>query len=253
MAKCAIIDDHDCHSDMLSLSDMTACPVITADQMSQYDYVLRYTDSQLKLHAVNKNLKPLTVDFVHGKLARRSNEPGRRTQLIAKAIGIKPGFYPRVLDATAGLASDAFVLSQLGCSVVCVERHPIIAALVQDALSRWCSAYPTQSVPFDYHCCAVQTHLKMSDHAFYDSIYLDPMYPARTKSALVKKEMRMVHDLVGYDGASSALIDLVMPYAAKRVVVKRPLHAACLDEKKPSWVYKGKSTRYDVYTVTSPR
>src|SRR5690606_23122611 len=79
---------------------------------------------------------PVFADFVEGALAYRRLHGGGRGQPVARAVGLKPGIYPKVLDATAGLGRDAFVLAALGCEVVMLERSPIIAALLDDALAR---------------------------------------------------------------------------------------------------------------------
>src|SRR5690606_40499174 len=79
---------------------------------------------------------PEFADFEEGALAYRRLHGGGRGQPVARAVGLKPGIYPKVLDATAGLGRDAFVLAALGCEVVMLERSPIIAALLEDALRR---------------------------------------------------------------------------------------------------------------------
>jgi 16S rRNA (guanine1516-N2)-methyltransferase len=84
-----------------------------------------------------------------------------------------------------------------------------------------------------------------------DVIYLDPMFPARTKSALVRKNMRILKQIVGEDEDISQLFTLAQRYASKRVVIKRPLHAASITHKQPSVVFKGKVCRFDVYLMTT--
>ena len=76
------------------------------------------------------------ADFLEGASAHRRLFGGGSGQMIAKAVGLKPGVRPRVLDATAGLGRDAFVLAQLGCTLDLIERQPIVAELLADALSR---------------------------------------------------------------------------------------------------------------------
>ncbi|MGL9773657.1 MAG: class I SAM-dependent methyltransferase [Sodalis sp. (in: enterobacteria)] len=55
---------------------------------------------------------------------------------VAKAVGIKGQGLPDVVDATAGLGRDAFVLACLGCRVQMFERHPVMAALLKNGLRR---------------------------------------------------------------------------------------------------------------------
>src|SRR5690606_2213602 len=79
---------------------------------------------------------PVRVDFVEGAVAHRRLFGGGSGQMIAKAVGVQPGVRPHVLDATAGLGRDAFVLASLGCEMDLIERQPIIAALLEDGLRR---------------------------------------------------------------------------------------------------------------------
>ena len=65
-----------------------------------------------------------------------------------------------------------------------------------------------------------------SDYA--DVVYLDPMYPHKQKSALVKKEMRVFQHLVGADLDADELLLPALQLAKKRVVVKRPDYAEFL-------------------------
>jgi len=89
---------------------------------------------------------------------------------------------------------------------------------------------------------------ELSDAEMPDVIYLDPMFPERTKSAAVKKEMQVFHALVGTDPDADELLPLALEKARYRVVVKRPRIAPSLTGPEPSHVLEGKSNRYDIYT-----
>ena len=80
-----------------------------------------------------------------------------------------------------------------------------------------------------------------------DVIYLDPMYPSRDKSALVKKDMQILHQLVGHDATGAELLSIAVQRAKKRVVVKRPKGAPLLNTLKPVAEVVSKNTRYDIY------
>ena len=75
------------------------------------------------------------------------------------------------------------------------------------------------------------------------------MFPPRSKSALVKKEMRVFHALVGSDDDADELLPAALRVARKRVVVKRPRIAPALEGARPSHVLAGKRNRYDIYVV----
>lgn len=189
------------------------------------------------------------VDFADGAVAHRRKFGGGRGQAIAKAVGLKQGQTPFVIDATAGLGRDGFVLASLGCKVELVERHPVVYLLLADGLKR---AYKDDEIGIwmqqRMHLLDVSgiSTLEEQQH-FADVVYLDPMYPHREKSALVKKEMRVFQSLVGADLDADKLLKPALAIAQKRVVVKRPDYAENLDNLKPSTVIATKKNRFDIY------
>ena len=196
---------------------------------------------------------PLRVDFIEGALAHRRQYGGGSGQMIAKAVGIQPGVRPTVLDATAGLGRDAFVLACLDCHVQMIERNPIVAALLADGLRR---------ARLDVHVAGIvqRMPLLVGDAIELMSawtaqapqvIHLDPMFPSRDKSALVKKEMRLFKPLVGADDDAPALLAAALALATHRVVVKRPRKAPAIVGAAPTYSLQGKSSRYDIYAKKS--
>lgn len=154
-----------------------------------------------------------------------------------------------MLDATAGLGRDAFVLAAIGCQVKLVERHPVVRALLEDGLQR---AYQDPELgawmPARMQLLPVQTIEAFSpDEADIDVVYLDPMYPHKTKSALVKKEMRVFQHLVGEDLDADHFLPIAKHIARKRVVVKRPDYAPFLAQQRPNFSTLTKNHRFDVY------
>ena len=97
----------------------------------------------------------------------------------------------------------------------------------------------------------LQNQAKQAAHHRPEVVYLDPMYPHRSKSALVKKEMRALRALVGDDEDASLLLQAARQCALKRVVVKRPKGAPLIDDTKPSGNVQSKNTRYDIYPASS--
>jgi len=207
-----------------------------------YDFLLVITEPRLELREIGeKPSKPLYVDFLHGKAAHRHKYGGGRGQLIARAVGIKKSIKLTVLDATAGLGRDAYVLACLGCKMILLERSPIIAELLADGLRH--IDLDMQLIITD----AISYMQNLSQDKRPDVVYLDPMYPLRTKSALVKKEMRILRKIVGEDEDAAQLLAIALQTARNRVVVKRPRLAPEIKGPKPDLVYKGKSSRFDVY------
>lgn len=194
---------------------------------------------------------PVRVDFVEGAAAHRRLYGGGSGQMIAKAVGVQSGIRPRILDATAGLGRDAFVLATLGCEMQLIERQPVIAALLEDGLARAARAPEVADIVARMQLRtgnAIELMRQWSG-APPQVIYLDPMFPHRDKSALVKKEMRLFRPLVGDDPDAPALLEAALALASHRVVVKRARKAPAIEGPKPGYSLEGKSSRYDIYPL----
>ncbi|WP_172560391.1 class I SAM-dependent methyltransferase [Vibrio fluvialis] len=225
-------------------------------------FALVLTAERLELRKTDEpKLGAIYVDWVSGAVAHRRKFGGGKGQAIAKAAGLNKGVTPTVLDGTAGLGRDAFVLASLGCKVQMVERHPVVAALLDDGLMRakldaeigpWVSERVTL-----LHASSHSALQQLAQDAAFerpDVVYLDPMYPHpenKKKSALVKKEMRVFQSLVGADNDADSLLAPALLLATKRVVVKRPDYAEWLDEHKPNMAIETKKNRFDVYVIAA--
>ena len=215
---------------------------------SSETFQLRLLPEYLALEQIDDPKQGLVfVDFVSGAVAHRRKFGGGKGQAIAKAVGLKSGVQLDVIDATAGLGRDAFVLASLGCNVTLVERSPVAAALLEDGLER---AY------LDFEIGEwIQQRMQLQFGSGYeylqshqtDVVYLDPMFPHKKKSALVKKEMRVFQGVVGADLDADDLLEVALNAARYRVVVKRPDYAPFLNDKKPTMSIKTKKNRFDVY------
>jgi 16S rRNA (guanine1516-N2)-methyltransferase len=191
-------------------------------------------------------VKELMVDFVGGAVGHRYRFGGGRGQALPRAAGFAGGQTPSVVDATAGLGRDAFLLASLGAEVVMIERSAAIAALLEAGLARAREAGP------DYSAIAGRLRLIHGDArkilpALDPAVVLvDPMHPPRGNSALVKQEMRLLRETVGDDRDAGELMGAALAAAGQRVVLKWPIHAPPLpDLPPPSHSITGKSTRYD--------
>lgn len=220
-------------------------------------YELKKTDDRLELIITDgKTSHKIFAEFLTGPLGYRRRKGGGKSQAIAKAIGFKSRKEPLVvLDATAGLGRDGFILASLGCTVQLVERSPIMAKLLLDGLAR--ASMDEKSRLIVQRIDVVVEDAKKILEALTrqnrpDVVYLDPMFPHDDKSALTKIEMRLIRNIVGDDLDADALLSLALLKARKRVVVKRSRHAPALLGSSPSFVVKGKSNRYDVYLTGDP-
>jgi len=218
-------------------------------------YILYLSENRLELRALaagqGTGYGPVFVDFIAGKAQYRRKYGGGSKQLIARAVGIKKGMAPRILDATAGFAQDAFVFACLGCQVTLVERSAVIAALLDDAIKRAAAHAEVGKLVRDNfyleHAEATHFMCNLNEKDRPDVIFLDPMFPEKSSSALVKKEMRVFREIVGIDADADELLPIALTKARNRVVVKRPEYASWLNGMRPSVEMKSKKHRYDVY------
>lgn len=193
----------------------------------------------------------ISVNFSSGSSVHRRVYGGGKNQALGKAIGLNKKADPYVLDATAGLGRDAFVMASLGCTVKMVERSPVIGALLQDGLSRGMDDDDIAQVVKNMSLVMADSIQFMQSapvlHDRPDVVYLDPMFPGRKKSAKVKKEMQTLQQLLGYGDDLHLLLDAALACATNRVVVKRPKGAGLISSSKPAHTIESKKTRYDIY------
>ena len=231
-------------------------------------FLLFLTNERLELRATGKVVPgPVYAEFVSGPLAWRRETSGKN-QHLCRSVGLskrslsQPSL--RVLDTTAGLGRDAFVLACQGACVTMCERNPVAAALLADGLHRASQHVMTAGdkelaavlgrMTFEFcDTCSMLQSDKGKGAERWDVVYLDPMYPHRDTSALSKKEMRAFREVVGADGDAAQLLALALGIAKERVVVKRPKGAAPLGVDsgvaKPDFEIASPNTRYDVYQV----
>ncbi len=191
-----------------------------------------------KLVLLVQGYAPLYADF-NSKTVQRRREAGK-TQGLIRACRPQTGL--RILDATAGWGRDAALLASFGADVVMLERQPVMAALLADGLVRMQNSNLKLSLicadAVDYLQC-----LAMTDRP--DVIYIDPMHPVRQKSALVKKDMQILQQLIGADDDAPILLQHALCTARQRVVIKWPQRLPPL--LSPNHSIQGKTVRFDVY------
>jgi 16S rRNA (guanine1516-N2)-methyltransferase len=236
------------------LAKKLALPLVRQEKPVKYDFLLVYTTEGLGLKQMGeKKTGPLIISFTNPTMTYRIKHGGGRRQALARALGLKKGLLHSVIDATAGLGRDAFILACLGCQVHMLERSPILAVLLEDALQRAAKSELTAETTMNRLLFSHQDSRdflqNLKPDNFPDVIYLDPMYPERTKSSLVKKEMRILRGLVGNNQDAAELLNLALLRAQNRVVVKRPRLAPTLSTLKPSHQITGKTSRFDVYLM----
>lgn len=248
------------HAKALTLAEHLQQPLLLdcdPQTLSEPQFVLLWDKQGLALQQTGRKVPgPIRAEFTAGALDHRRKFGGGKGQMIAKAVGVKAGVYPWVLDVTAGLGKDAFVLASLGCTLQLLERSPVVHALLADGLERalyFAEAEDEELLNtlkrMQLLACDGRNYLsQLATSARPDVIYLDPMFPGRDKSADVKKDMRAFHDIVGKDNDAGELLQQALQQALYRVVVKRPRKSPWLGELQPSYQLEGKTSRYDIYT-----
>ena len=211
----------------------------------------------------------MTVRADFAALLPRARSGRLGQELLVRAARVRGVEAPRALDATAGLGEDAFLLAAAGFEVELYEREAAIAALLRDALAR-----ATASENPQLAAIAARMHLHEGDSvaalralaaaagstdpvapAPPDVVYLDPMFPARRKSAAVKKKLQLMQQLEqpATDEEAAVLLEVARAARPRKVVVKRPAKGPWLAGVKPSYSVEGKAVRFDVLVVPELR
>ena len=194
----------------------------------------------------------MRAEFLRGAQAFRAARQGHQREAIARACGVsgaRPG--PWIVDATAGLGRDAFILAAMGAHVTLLERSRVVHALLVDGLRRAGSGGAAEVVA---RMTAIHTDARdwlrgrNADEA-PDTVYLDPMYNGRRRAA-AGKELALLQALLGSSHDHAELLEAARAAARYRVVVKRHRHAPALAGVPPDYQLTGRSTRFDVYRVS---
>jgi 16S rRNA (guanine1516-N2)-methyltransferase len=249
-------------------------------------------------------MQPFFVDFcpsIHSRIGKRLHSDNQPNEILLKAISKRGAVTdpPIVMDLTAGFAQDALIMARAASQVHMVERHAIVAQLLDDALRRLkliAALDETNLHEHEYTTLAharslssrlylhpgdaisiiqamtnetgpIENHLQQLQLQQPDICYLDPMFPPRTKSAAVKKNMQILHGLLHSSTSKDeeeeheyiriqeeqALLQAALSLAKSRVVVKRPIAAEPLGGKHgtiPSYTLQGSINRWDIYVVS---
>ena len=220
------------------------------------------------------------------KLQKRLQYHNLTHELLVKATKVKGREKLRVIDATAGMGEDSLLLAASGCEVTLYEQDPVIAALLQDTMRRALEEAALHEIVMRMQLvegdsidhlrklgeaatgsnvqCGMEgedAHHGSSPHETLDAtangsdialkrpdvIYLDPMFPERQKSGLVKKKFQLIHYLEAPAENEEALMQAAIAARPFKIVVKRPAKGPYLAGLKPSYSLDGKAIRYDCY------
>lgn len=219
----------------------------TSLDSEQTKFELYFENGMLCLQALSGSAPgALYVDF--SALKKRASDALLKQNLL-KAIGARRGKRPSVLDATAGLGADSFLMATAGCRVEGLEKHNIVFALLEDGLTRFRKIANNNSSD-------LSLQIKHQDFISYEPnadrpqvVYLDPMFPPKSKSAQAKKPMTYLQALVGEADSEELMFAAAKQHAGERIVVKRAKNSPLISAEKPDISFKGSSSRFDVYLV----
>ena len=214
---------------------------------------LKVSRDGLSLMRDGMELRP---DFA--EMLPRIKQGALQREMLVKAARMKGVEAPRAVDATAGLGEDSLLLAAAGFTVTLCEADPVIAALLEDALARASAHEVLGSIVERMHLVAGDSRITLaragaSTGAQPDVVYLDPMFPGRTKSAAVKKKFQLIHGLERPTEPldEESLLQAALAARPRKVVIKRPVTGPYLAGVKPSHAIAGKAVRYDC--IVPPR
>ena len=167
----------------------------------------------------------LKCSFIEGPILHRLKYGKGRGQNLAKAVGMKSNKNRNIIDATAGLGYDSFILASLGANVTLIERSEKIYKLLQDGISEGMLYGGEISKIIGRMSLIYGDSKNILPQLSPEVILIDTMYKDRKKSALVKNDMRLVREIVGTDSDYTELIEVALKFALKRVVIKQPRYA----------------------------
>lgn len=241
-----------------AIKQLSQLPLFDNARPDEFTHILCLEDSGLSLQRLHLkageiHTQPTKVDFQDPTLLHRLNSFGKN-QGLAKAVGLNKHDPMYVLDATAGLGRDAFILASMGCKIDMLEQSAVIYSLLKDGLKR---------AEISEDKVLLATVQLMSLHYINardwlegimqgnkdkpDVIYLDPMFPPRNKHANVKKDIALLQEILGSDEDNDSLLELAKSCAKHRVVVKRPGNKVQKGSAKPSFVVPGKTAHFEVF------
>ena len=187
----------------------------------------------------------LRGDFM--RMLPRLRQGRLQQELLVRAARVRGAEAPTAVDCTAGLGEDSLLLAAAGFQVTLFERDETICALLADAIARAAKEPQLVEVVGRMTLVGGDSIEGLADLGFApDVVYLDPMFPARTKSAAVKKKFQLLHHLEQPCQEEDALVAAALAAGPRKVVIKRPAKGPQLAGMKPSYSIAGKAVRYDV-------
>lgn len=227
-------------------AEMLGLPVVTdAAEIPPEQLHLQADDGGLSLVQGKLSVRG---DFTH--MIPRLRPSNLNREFLVKAGRMKGIECPVAIDATAGLGEDSLLLAAAGFRVHLFEYNPVIAALLLDAMER-AREVPELREPvsrMELHVGDSIEAMNRSEDSIGcipDLVLLDPMFPERQKSALVKKKFQLIHRLESPCMDEETLLNAAIAAGPRKILIKRPLKGPWLAGRKPGYSISGKAVRYD--------
>ena len=211
-------------------------------------FKLEVLETSLCLDDRYSNQKPLQVNFEEADFLARVSRAGKKNELVAKAVGVRKGL--RVLDCTAGLGRDGFLLAALGCEVTMLERSRVMYLLLKDGLGRAARHVELTNTSARIRLRHGDAKILIAELAAdHDVLYLDPMFPEKKSSAAVKGDMQQMQRYLGSDQSAIQLLRHAQNSVCPKVVLKRPALYVDQEGLEPHHVVGNRNSRYEVFVA----
>lgn len=217
------------------------------EKLREVGLELKYTEDGLTL---TDGKLSIMVDFKD--MLPRLKQSNLQNEMQVKAARIKGQPMPqKIIDATAGFGEDSLILAAAGFDVDLYEFDDIIALLLEDGLDRAKNIPELAPIVARMHFHHADSIQAMQNLDYLpDSILLDPMFPSRSKSAMIKKKFQLLQKIESPCSVEEELLNAAIAANPKRIIIKRPLKGQFLADKKPSYSLEGKAIRYDCFVFS---
>ena len=268
------------NNDSISYIAVTEAAKAGLELFRDTDGRLTLTDGKLSLCAdFSDSIRRIKPDNLSRELLVRAAKLKSKSKSGGGSSNSTATTRPLAIDATAGFGEDSILLAAAGFEVVMYEYDAVIAALLEDALRRASESdndklraavshmklinadsieamQHLQEKPNEHSQEKPDEHLQKPDEHLQkkpDIILLDPMFPAREKSALIKKKFQLLQRLEQPCTDEEALLNAALSVHPHKLIIKRPLKGAYLASRKPDYSIKGKAIRYDCIVMADDK
>jgi 16S rRNA (guanine1516-N2)-methyltransferase len=162
--------------------------------------------------------KAIGLDWSNKHWKQRAKGALGRDPIIKATLA---GQKNKILDLTAGWGKDALLMAQAGATIVLVEQHAYMAALLDENHRRLIDLSLKSRITVIWSNASDYLH-QLSPEDYPDVIYLDPMHPKRNKCAQVKKHLHLLQEFIPPNNDVLELIEMAKDKCRIRVVLKWP-------------------------------